>query len=139
MSFGWSAGDIATAVELLIKVAVALNNSRGSVAKYQETSSYLVSLATILEQLKGFAGDLVTIQEDVQAVSVAVGDFLKVHSRFERSLSNIGPKDWVSSLRKSPRKVQYAFTMESQVAELRNRIDTPLKSISLALGLEVHK
>ena len=139
MSFGWSAGDIATAVELLIKVAVALNNSRGSVAKYQETSSYLVSLAAILEQLKGFAGDLVTIQEDVQAVSVAVGDFLKVHSRFERSLSDVGPKDWVSSLRKSPRKVQYAFTMESQVAELRNRIDTPLKSISLALGLEVHK
>ena len=51
MSFGWSAGDIAASIHLLIKIAKALNDGQGSVKDFRRTSCYLTSTEIVLKQL----------------------------------------------------------------------------------------
>jgi ankyrin repeat protein/nucleoside-triphosphatase THEP1 len=140
MSFGWSAGDVVAGVQLLVKVAVALKDTGGSASKYRETSVYLLSLANVVQQLQDPSNDLIVVKEDALAVVASLREFHeKITSKFEKRLGKNAEKDWIGWLRSSPRKVEYGLFLTKQVNELRNRVDTPIKSISLALGLAIHK
>lgn len=52
MSFGWSAGDIAVAIQLVTKIVRALNDAQGSGEDYRRTSSYLASVGIVLGQIR---------------------------------------------------------------------------------------
>jgi hypothetical protein len=56
MSFGWSAGDIASAIALLVKVGKALKNSDGAASEYQDTVEFLKSLVKTLESVQARVG-----------------------------------------------------------------------------------
>jgi hypothetical protein len=51
MSFGWSAGDIAQAITLIVKVAKALDSADGAAGDCREAVSFLQSLRHTLEPL----------------------------------------------------------------------------------------
>lgn len=48
MSFGWSASDLATAVKLLHKVGIPLQESGGASLNFQETLNFLQTLSPTL-------------------------------------------------------------------------------------------
>jgi hypothetical protein len=52
MSFGWSAGDIVAALQLLHKVGVALKDTGGASSDYQDASAFLDILTVTLQHLK---------------------------------------------------------------------------------------
>jgi hypothetical protein len=55
MSFGWSAGDIATAVKLIYNVIQALDSCDGAASDYREAVSFLRDLKRTLDPLETFA------------------------------------------------------------------------------------
>jgi hypothetical protein len=54
MAFGWSAGDILSAINLIIEVANALDEVSRSAKEFQEASSFLRDLNSALSPLKMF-------------------------------------------------------------------------------------
>lgn len=55
MSFGWSAGDIAFALQILYKVGSALKEAGGASSAYEETTIFLDSLQKMLEHMRIFS------------------------------------------------------------------------------------
>ena len=49
MSFGWSAGDIAECIKLLIKIGNALRETSGSTAEYQSAVDFLKGVETTVQ------------------------------------------------------------------------------------------
>ncbi|OBT84917.1 hypothetical protein VE02_06569 [Pseudogymnoascus sp. 03VT05] len=139
MSFGWSVGDLIAGLEVAIHIATALQDAGGAAEKYRQTTTYLLSLSTVLYQLHPPPPGLLAIAPDVKSVHSALQAFhSKLSTKFEKSLGSV-PSDWVARVRSSPRKVEYALFMEKQVEALRIRLDVPLKAINLALGIAIHK
>ncbi|KFY44645.1 hypothetical protein V494_01385 [Pseudogymnoascus sp. VKM F-4513 (FW-928)] len=139
MSFGWSVGDLIAGLEVAIRIASALQDAGGAAEKYRQTTTYLLSLSTVLYQLHPPPPGLLAIAPDVQSVHSALQAFhSKLSAKFEKSLGRT-PSDWVTRVRTSPRKVEYALFMEKQVEALRIKLDVPLKAINLALGIAIHK
>ncbi|KFY16115.1 hypothetical protein V492_01563 [Pseudogymnoascus sp. VKM F-4246] len=139
MSFGWSVGDLIAGLEVAIRIASALQDAGGAAEKYRQTTTYLLSLSTVLYQLHPPPPGLLAIAPDVQSVHSALQAFhSKLSAKFEKSLGRT-PSDWVTRVRTSPRKVEYALFMEKQVEALRVKLDVPLKAINLALGIAIHK
>ncbi|OBT62384.1 hypothetical protein VE03_08439 [Pseudogymnoascus sp. 23342-1-I1] len=140
MSFGWSVGDLIAGLELAIRIAAALQDTGGAASKYRQTTTYLLSLSTVIHQLHPPPPGLLAIAPDVQSVHSALQAFhTKLTAKFEKRLGPTTSTDWVARVRSSPRKVEYALFMEKQVEALRIRLDVPLKAINLALGIAMHK
>ncbi|TEY35220.1 hypothetical protein BOTCAL_0594g00040 [Botryotinia calthae] len=55
MSFGWSAGDIAQAISLIVKVVKALDDGSGAPDEYRKTAVFLESVNLTLKNLQVFA------------------------------------------------------------------------------------
>ncbi|KFZ17231.1 hypothetical protein V502_04663 [Pseudogymnoascus sp. VKM F-4520 (FW-2644)] len=139
MSFGWSVGDLIAGLEVAIRIASALQDSGGAADKYRQTTTYLLSLSTVVHQLHPPPPGLLAIAPDVQSVHAALQAFhSKLSAKFEKSLGS-SASDWVARVRSSPRKVEYALFMEKQVEALRVKLDVPLKAINLALSISIHK
>lgn len=139
MSFGWSVGDIIAGLEVAIRIASALQDSGGAADKYRQTTTYLLSLSTVVQELHPPPPSLLAIAPDVRSVHSALQAFhAKLSAKFEKSLGSTSA-DWVARVRSSPRKVEYALFMEKQVEALRIKLDVPLKAINLALGVAIHK
>jgi hypothetical protein len=98
MSFGWSAGDIAQAVSIIVKVVKALDEVDGAGKHYREAVTFLESLKHTLEPLQTFTalktypsyGD--EIRKQVQRIKKPIERFLEIAKKFESSLGS-GPKD----------------------------------------------
>jgi len=75
MSFGWSAGDIAAAVTIIIDVVQALNEADGASADYRRVSSFLTSLTSTLTTLG-------TLSDMPAAVSISLSDKINATSRY---------------------------------------------------------
>jgi hypothetical protein len=54
MAFGWSAGDIASALNLLLTVGKALKEACEASSEYENTHSFLTTLQTTLQHLQAF-------------------------------------------------------------------------------------
>jgi hypothetical protein len=94
MSFGWSAGDIAQTIGLVIKVVKALDNTNGAAADYREAVAFLGHLKHTLAPLQTFSalnlypeyGD--DIRQSVEKIIEPIEKFLsiakKVRVEFKR-------------------------------------------------------
>jgi hypothetical protein len=54
IAFGWSVGDIAVAVTLIVKVSKAFKDGSGAVADYDKTVAFLDNLKLSLDALKEY-------------------------------------------------------------------------------------
>ncbi|KAJ6023929.1 hypothetical protein N7540_004726 [Penicillium herquei] len=136
MSFGWSVGDAADAIQLLIKVAAALKEFEGGEASYRQDSAYLLDLANVLERLKDSKASEHSIKQAGDLFD-SVGNFRqRIDKRFQGSLGTDVKKNWIGKLKKVQRKIQYGIFVHNEVDELRKRIDIPLKSILMQIGIE---
>ena len=123
MSFGWSAGDIVAALNLLHKVVLALKDAGGASSDYQDVSSFLNVLTVTLQHLKvlqaaplnlDLAKSLRDLCEQVQGPLTSFCE--RIRTSFERDL---GADSTRLKLLTASRKLQWAFSTSKKVKDLR--------------------
>jgi hypothetical protein len=125
MSFGWSAGDIATAVTLLYNIIEALDDVDGTASNYREAMGFLRDLKRTLEPLltltawNAYSTYANEIAEQVQHIRGPMEEFLNAAVKYEPSL---GAKAKKGHHRHVWRKLQWYLLKENKVSALKNKI-----------------
>lgn len=141
MSFGWSAGDIVAALQLLHKVSTALRSTGGASSSYQETTSFLSILTSTLQHLQTLqtlpldpelAKNLKLLCEEVQGPIETFCEYIR--ESFERDLGEGTTRLRVLTTK---RKIQWALSTEKKAKALRERIGGAIVAISVILGQQV--
>ncbi|KAI0543273.1 hypothetical protein F4679DRAFT_569382 [Xylaria curta] len=132
MSFGWSAGDIATAVTVVYNLIQALDSCDGAASDYRESVSFLRDLKRTLEPLQTFTAWSAypsygrDIREHVGHIKEPVGQFLAMVQKYEPSL---GSKAQDGHHRHVVRKLQWHMFMSKKVLSLKKRIESQMRMI----------
>jgi hypothetical protein len=132
MSFGWSAGDIATAVTLLYNVIEALDDVNGAAGNYREAVGFLRDLNRTLTPLETLTtwnayptyGKEITDQ--VRYIRGPVEEFLNAAVKYEPSL---GPKAKKGHHRHVLRKLRWYLLKENKVLALKDKIEDHMRII----------
>ena len=132
MSFGWSAGDIATALTLLYSIIEALDDVNGAADNYREAMGFLRDLKRTLEPLQtltvwnAYPTYKNEIAEQVQYIRGPVEEFLNAAVKYEPSL---GPNAKKGHHRHVLRKLQWYLRKENKVSALKNKIGDHMRII----------
>lgn len=140
MSFGWSAGDVIAAINLLVKVAGALQEAGGASAEYQDAVGFLSTLRTTLEHLTSLDAlsleprKAENLRRQCEQIRGPLRAFLDdATARFEASLGSAGRRSKVLT---APRKIQWALYTAKRVRRLQERIMVPMAAVNMLLGLQ---
>lgn len=138
--FGWSAGDIAIAIKVLVQVGKAFHSTTGAAAKYNEAIRFLQSLRTTLDHVANYArsneddfyaDDIVAQLERLRAAWVAFEAFL---APFDTSLSSASSR---TSFRRAPRTIEYALRdLGGEIDKLKIAVTQPLQVVNVLLSLQ---
>lgn len=139
-TFGWSVGDCVSACILIKDVIVALDDSRGSAAEYQELCRELWSLDRALLEVHQLASssektiELNAIQQTVGRAAAQCKDcidsFLKNIKGYQRPLQDGGSS---SKFRDAVGKIRWSFTQKEEVAKFRAEINAHASAINMLL------
>jgi hypothetical protein len=132
MSFGWSAGDIATAVKLIYSLIQALNSCDGAASDYREAVGFLRDLNRTLDPLQSFAAWRAypsyakDIEEQVAQIREPVESFLKAVTKFEPSLRQYASSAYHRDVFK---KLHWHILASKKVLALRKRVESHMRII----------
>jgi len=141
MSFGWSAGDIVAAIQLLHKATTALKDTGGASSDFQDTTAFLDILSSTLQHLKTLqtalldpeiAKNLERLCEQARGPILTFCDYIR--SSFERDL---GSNSTRLKFLTTGRKIQWALSTAKKAKALRERIGGTVIAISVILGQQV--
>ncbi|TGO15312.1 hypothetical protein BTUL_0042g00830 [Botrytis tulipae] len=112
MSFGWSAGDIAQATSLIVKVVKALDDASGAPDEYRKMAVFLENVNLTLKNLHVFAtlgvypsyGD--EIRRQIENIRPPLERFIKIMKNFEPHLGSNATPGWWKNI---PRKMLWTF------------------------------
>lgn len=136
MSFGWSAGDIAAAVTLLIEVVKSLDSANGAAKDYRNSMTFLRNLTHTLKLLQTFveANLEVSYKEEicdaVNEIKAPVKEYLDLIVKYQDSLGE-GAKEGYH--RKIGRKLQWSFFESKKAENLQVRIGRHLQLMDTLL------
>jgi hypothetical protein len=132
MSFGWSAGDIATAILVTYNLIQALDSADGAASEYREAVAFLRDLKRTLEPLQAFtAWDAYPtyekdVGEQVAYVKGPIEEFLATVVKYEPSL---GAKAKDGHHRHVLPKWRWYFFMSKKLQSLRRTIESRMRVI----------
>ena len=134
--FGFSAGDFATAIGLIVRISKALKDSGTAAA---ECRDILQDLQT-LQQLLGFLETLRPADGCISHINAVRGMALACHIpllEFAQKIESYAPALGVSSSKsaftRGVKKVQWAVLVEEEVAKFRGTIAAKVQNIILLL------
>jgi len=137
MSFGWSAGDIVAAVQLLYKIGTALKDTDGAASDYQDVSSFFETLSSTLRCLNACqaipvdAEIAANLREHCRQIQAPLQAFLSdIQRDFESAL---GRNCTRSKALTAKRKVQWALSTSKKARALRERISGSVAAITVIL------
>jgi hypothetical protein len=137
VAFGWSAGDIAKAIELLATVYKGLQETGGASSGYQQISNLLKGLILTLEHLKNLQLTCTdpsltsAIRTLTKAALDPIYEFVDEVAKYEPSLS---PRPTSNKFTSGYRKAEYALRVPKRVAKLQADVDMKLQPIYLLMG-----
>lgn len=126
MSFVWSAGEIAQAISLIVKVARALDGVDGAASGYREAVAFLTSLRRTLEPLQTLSALRIhpsyhnEAQQVISKIKGPIEQFLAITAYFEPAL---GPNSCPGRQYNVGRKLQWSFVTSKRVIELRRNTE----------------
>jgi hypothetical protein len=138
MSFGWSVGDIAECVMLLVKIGNALKDYGGSAAEYQSAVDFLKGLETTVlgvENILQNHPDLsfqAAFQEHATNLMTAVTHFRKKTEGYDTSL---GANATTSGPKKAWKKIKLALF--GHIKELKVAVSYPQSVVNNLIDLQV--
>lgn len=130
MSFGWSAGDIAAAINSIYNIAQGLDTANGAVGDYRNTVLFLKDLKRTLEPLQSctafnlhsaYAKD---INEQVDCIKGPVSKYLEKILKYEPSLGSGVKGKWYSHI---VRKLDWYLFMSNKTVKLREKIELRMR------------
>lgn len=125
MSFGWSVGDIAKAIDIIVKITKALNSAEGAAKDHREAIAFLKSLTQTLEPLRVFTvldtypSYQGQIRDQVAKIKRPIESFLESAKKFEQSL---GSSTQGGRHRHIVPKLRWRFIVSKSVKELKESI-----------------
>lgn len=135
--FGFSAGDFAIAIGLIVRISKALRDSGGAAAEYRDI---LQDLQT-LQQLLGLLERLRPANGSVSHINAIRGMALACRIpllEFAEKIESYGAALGVDSSKgmsiRGVKKVQWAFIVDEVVAKFRGIIAAKVYNITLLLG-----
>lgn len=138
MAFGWSAGDIASALKLLLVVGKAVKEACKASSEYEDTHKFLTTLQTTLQHIQAFDTAIIRferieeLREQCRLLRLPLRSFLADVEKFEPFLV-AGTKKRI--LLTTPRRLQWALVMPGKIKQLRYQIQAPVLSIGVFMGL----
>lgn len=129
VSFGWSAGDIAQAISLIVKIVKALDGVDGAASDYREAVIFLSSLQRTLEALRTLSvleyspAHKDDIEHAVRKIKDPINKFLALTSKFEPTLGTASHSTHYQHVGK---KLQWRFMASKKADELKKSIETNL-------------
>ncbi|CCD55535.1 hypothetical protein BofuT4_P155260.1 [Botrytis cinerea T4] len=144
--FGWSVGDLVSAISVVAKVSKALKDVGGAVDDYRETVLFLESLNITLTTLHGlyesnadpsvFSG----VQSQLELVQKPIDAFTEKVKRKLESVFNSTKKDKGvrATAKRTSGQLEWAFWLDKQSQVLNRKILVPLTGIQIQLGIHIH-
>jgi hypothetical protein len=140
-AFGWSAGDIAKAIELTVSVCKAFKEAGGAATKYKQAADFLGGFKTTLQHLHAHTQNCFKdpytedIQDQLKKINGPWKAFESFLAKYEKSL---GENSKRRGLEKAPRTVQWALKdLSGEVEKLEDAIARPLQVVNSMLSLQI--
>ncbi|KAH7354999.1 hypothetical protein BKA65DRAFT_232501 [Rhexocercosporidium sp. MPI-PUGE-AT-0058] len=137
MSFGWSAGDIAECVKLLIKIGQALKESGGSTDEYQHAVDFLKGVETTVRGVEAIFLNHPNLtfrpafQEHTTTLITAITHFRRKTEGYESSL---GVNPTTTGAKKAWKKIKLALFED--IEQLKADISYPQSVVNDLIGLQ---
>jgi hypothetical protein len=132
-AFGWSAGDLVQAIDVVYKVSKELKDTGGASSDFQETTAFLHELRITLEKLQNIdqlfenVKDFATIQAHIDLGHSPVMEFThKIELVFELSLRTQSDKGMRGFILSMHRKTQPVLKTTERAMAFREDLNTIL-------------
>ena len=135
-AFGWSAGDIITAISVVTKVVSALKDAGGASEQYQQTITDLETLEVVLQYIQHLKPEnsnfaqVSAICAQSEASERALRNLIDGFQQFEKRLGGGAPKGWYFGMH---RKAQWALFASKEIDKFQSRIGMKLQGIQFLL------
>ncbi|KAL2064535.1 hypothetical protein VTL71DRAFT_3672 [Oculimacula yallundae] len=137
MSFGWSAGDIASAISILIDVVQALDEADGASADYRKVSTFLASLTSTLSTLQILsnmpAALSVSLSDKIKEIQEPVEQFQENIKKYKEKLGVPPTTGFLQHFRHVKTKLRWHYGPMKEVAKLNDQIGRQLQVLDTAL------
>lgn len=144
-AFGWSVGDLVSAISVVAKVSKALKDVGGAGDDYRETVLFLESLNVTLNTLSGLyeakvdPNILLGVQSQLKLVQKPVDIFTeKVKRKLGSALDGTQKATgFRARIKRASSKLEWAFWLNEQSQTLNKKILVPLIEIQIQLGIQI--
>jgi hypothetical protein len=136
MSFGWSAGDIVAAIQLVVKLAQSLEDSTGSSSQYREVIRELYALEKALVDAKNLQLEAEQHHKQVALFGAAlqcretIDEFMQKIGKYQPALRQGGSGSWVKD---ALRKMQWSLCIQKDVDVFRASLNAHTSAIGIML------
>jgi hypothetical protein len=137
MSFGWSAGDIATTIALCIKVGKALRESGGSTTEYQDVVKFVDRLGktfSTIQQILQNNPNLRWEQELIEQGKLLKASINRFEGKFAKYANSLATESTRSKVQRIPREIQLAFS--DDIHALRLEVSQPQAVLDTFITLQ---
>lgn len=144
-SFGYSVGDVFATISLIAKVITAFKRSGGACEEYQQVVRELETLQQVLQRLDSIQSNdsnfahVNAVKSMALNCQIPLQQFLDKYTvRYGSSLGGRGKKGhgMFSGFGAAGRKIQWAVSMEKEVATLRAVVGANVRSIFLLMDIQ---
>jgi hypothetical protein len=142
VGFGWSAGDIVKAIEILTVVIKAFKDAGGAASRFQEEAGFLESIMKTLLHVQDYvtrhpddkwAVDIVQLASRLNA---ALESIRKSHEKYAKHLG-LSRHSKMSKFRIAPTVVRYTIRdLAGDVNKRQSAIMQPLEALGTLLTLQ---
>jgi hypothetical protein len=138
--FGWSLGDIAAAITVLVRVVTALREVGGAATDYQEVVSFLGLVVSTLRSIQIHnndfrdTGHLADLSDQVNIIQQAVMSFIQTIRPYDKHL---GPERKAGWYRGMPSKAKWALFIAKSARKMMERVNLPMTVINVNTGLQI--
>jgi hypothetical protein len=139
--FGWSAGDIATAIRAIYKITQAFREAGGASEQYAETVTFLEALALTLNRLREYIDSNSSgkyknnIVEQARLIKVEYDKLHKHIQEYHRLASSTSAQNQVKEARE---KLKWAIDqLRDKVSKMKDGVSVPLQFLHTFLSLQI--
>lgn len=139
MSFGWSAGDIVSAINLVNRITKSVNNAGGAREHFQELESELLSLSRALNEISALTSEPRQIPEIVAlkfAACLCEDTLKRFYEKIKLFDSTLGVAagSRTGKVKAVPRMVRWELLVKKDIPELRSYLVAHVGSLNLRLN-----
>jgi hypothetical protein len=137
MSFGWSAGDIVSAIKLVNKIITCVNNAGGAREHFQELDSELGGLLRALSEISDLASAPDQLPEIVAlkfAACLCEDTLKRFYEKIKPFNDSLGIGSRKSKARAAPRMVRWELLTKKDIPELRTYLAAHVGSLNVRLN-----